>query len=53
MDRKRFEFLVAKAAEALPDRFLARLQNIDVVVEDHPTYGQADRLELRHGQTMY
>jgi predicted Zn-dependent protease with MMP-like domain len=53
MDRKRFEFLVAKTAEALPDRFLARLQNIDVVVEDHPTYGQTDRLGLRHGQTMY
>lgn len=50
MDRERFEWLVARAVEDLPEEFLARLQNIDVVVEDHPTLGQLD--EVGHGQTL-
>ena len=28
MDRKRFEWLVAKALDALPEEFIARLENV-------------------------
>jgi len=52
MDRERFEWLVARAVENLPEEFFTRLQNIDVVVEDHPTTGQVSRAGLRHGQTL-
>ena len=52
MDRDRFEWLVAESVQALPDEFIARLENIDVVVEDWPTGNQLARLGLKHGETL-
>ena len=52
MDRERFEWLVAMAVQALPEEFVARLENIDVVVEDWPSAGQLTRAGIRHGQTL-
>jgi predicted Zn-dependent protease with MMP-like domain len=40
LPRKQFEDLVREALEGLPEEFLARLDNVDVVVEDNPTPGQ-------------
>ncbi len=50
MDRERFQKLVARAVESLPDEFRSRLENIDVVVEDFPTPGQLAKagLSRRH-----
>ena len=52
MDRERFEWLVARAVEALPDEFITRLENIDVVVEDYPTRSQLASVGLRRGQAL-
>ena len=52
MDRQRFEQLVAKAVEDLPEEFLTKLHNIDVVVEDYPTFGKMSKVGLRRGQTL-
>ena len=52
MDRERFEWLVARAVQNLPEEFLIRLKNIDVVVEEHPSPGQLNRVGLRYGQTL-
>jgi len=52
MDRERFEWLVTRAVQALPEEFVARLENIDVVVEDWPTVEQLTRAGLRQGQTL-
>jgi len=52
MDRESFERLVARAAEDLPEEFLIRLENIDVVVEDRPTPDQLLQLGLEHGETL-
>ena len=52
MDRERFEGLVARAVNSLPEEFQARLENIDVVVEDWPTQGQLAKVRLRHGETL-
>ena len=52
MDRERFEQLVAGAVDSLPEEFKAKLENIDVVAEDWPTFGQLARAGLRRGQTL-
>jgi predicted Zn-dependent protease with MMP-like domain len=36
MDRGRFREVVAEAIDALPEPFLKRLQNVEIVVEDEP-----------------
>ncbi len=52
MDRERFELLVKKAIEDLPEEFLSMLQNIDVVVEDSPTATQLDESGIRRSRTL-
>ncbi len=48
MDRERFERLVERAVASLPEELQARLENIDVVVEDWPTRSQLADLGLRN-----
>ena len=52
MEKERFEVLVARAVETLPEEFITRLENVDVVVEDYPTRGQMARVGLGRGQTL-
>jgi len=52
MDRKRFEQLVAQAVESLPEEFIEKLENIDVVVDDEPSRTQLLRSRMRHGETL-
>ena len=52
MDVERFKDLVAKAIDSLPDEFLTRLENIDVVVEDWPTQGQLAQTGLGRNETL-
>ena len=52
MDREKFEWLVAKAVDSLPDEFGTKLENIDVVVADQPTPGQLTEVGLKRGETL-
>ena len=52
MDRERFEGLVEKAVESLPEEFHDRMENIDVVVEDQPTSTQLGSVGRKRGQTV-
>lgn len=53
MDRESFEAVVAKAIDNLPAEFRARLENVDVVVEDWPTRHQLTQAGLHHpGQLL-
>ena len=52
MDRERFEQLVAKVVDDLPEEFLVRLENVEVVVEDRPTPSQIAKARLRQGHTL-
>ena len=52
MDRQRFEWLVVRAVESLPEEFCDRLENIDVVVEDWPSDSQLTELGMGRGQTL-
>jgi predicted Zn-dependent protease with MMP-like domain len=47
MDRERFERLVERAVASLPEEFHARLENVDVVVEDWPSHHELARLGLK------
>lgn len=37
MDREKFEKLVNEAIKTIPKKFLERLDNVDIVIEDTPT----------------
>lgn len=52
MDREKFERLVAKAVDSLPDEFRRKLENIDVVVENQPTREQLAEAGLKRGETL-
>ncbi|MFC1980053.1 metallopeptidase family protein [Chloroflexota bacterium] len=52
MNRERFEWLVARAIDSLPDEFRTNLENIDVVVNDWPTQEQITRAGLRRGENL-
>ena len=44
MTRERFEELVAKAIDDLPEEFLSALENVDVVVQNYPDRRQLARI---------
>ena len=52
MNQEEFEQLVAKAIDDLPDEFLTRLENIDVVVEESPTRTQLKKSGLGRNETL-
>lgn len=52
MDKERFDWLVAKAVDSLPDEFHTRLENIDVVVEEQPSPRQLAELKRKRGETL-
>ena len=48
MERLLFEQIVAEALDALPETFRARLDNVEVVVEDWPDRATLRQAGLRH-----
>lgn len=53
MDRLAFEALVRQAFESLPDQFLERMVNVDVVVEARPSSEQRRANHLAPGETLF
>ncbi len=52
MRRERFEQLVAQAVDELPEEFLERLDNVDVVVEDQPSPAQIKHAHIGRDETL-
>jgi predicted Zn-dependent protease with MMP-like domain len=52
MDTEKFENLVIRAVESLPEEFRERLDNVDVVVADEPTRHQLTKTERQRGETL-
>jgi predicted Zn-dependent protease with MMP-like domain len=52
MDRVKFEELVVQSGKSLPEEFLSRLDNVDVVVEDQATARQRKMSGLKANQTL-
>jgi predicted Zn-dependent protease with MMP-like domain len=53
MDVKKFERLVARAIERLPEEFCERMENVDIVVADEPTGEQLTKLERERGESLF
>jgi len=49
VSRARFEELVAEAMDSLPDWVLRRLENVEILVEEHPPRREPNLLGLYHG----
>ncbi len=47
MDQDKFEELVRQGIEAIPTKFLKKLDNVDIVIENEPTPEQRGKLNLR------
>ena len=52
LSRTDFEKLVARAMESLPPRFLAMLQNVEVVVRSRPTDDELEVAGIEPGGTL-
>jgi predicted Zn-dependent protease with MMP-like domain len=52
MDRERFEELVEEAIGSLPEEFLSKMDNIEILVEPAPTLAQLRRARVRSGHTL-
>ncbi len=52
MDRERFEELVGRAIENLPEEFQERLENVDIVVADVPTLFQLEKSDIGKGEVL-
>lgn len=53
ISREKFEELVRQGIEAIPKRFLEKMNNVDIVVEDEPTEGQIEKLKLRKDAKLF
>ncbi len=53
MDRKEFEKTVVKGIDAIPKKFLEKLNNVAIVVENRPTPSQKRKLKIRKGWTLF
>ncbi|MCD6568264.1 MAG: metallopeptidase family protein [Dehalococcoidia bacterium] len=52
MDREKFEGLVAKAVDDLPEEFLTEMDNVVVMVEDYPSHRQKNSVGLQRDETL-
>jgi len=47
LTREQFEQLVKKGIDSIDEKFLQRLKNVEIVIEDDPTPFQIEKLKLR------
>jgi len=53
MNREKFEKLVMEGVRAIPEKFLEKLDNVDIVIEDEPTPYQLRKLRARGGLILF
>ncbi len=49
MTHEEFEQLVKEGIEAIPEKFLQKLKNVEIVIEDEPTPYQTGKLHMKGG----
>jgi len=53
MTREQFEKIVTEGIEAIPEKFLKKLKNVAIVIDDEPTPIQKEKLKLRQGWSLF
>jgi predicted Zn-dependent protease with MMP-like domain len=53
MDRKKFEELVNEGIKDIPQKFLDKLDNVGIVIEDNPTPEQLKKLKIRKNYFLF
>ena len=53
MAKENFEQLVEEGIKAIPEKFLEKLDNVDIVIEDEPTQKQMRKLRIRKGSFLF
>jgi len=51
--REKFEKLVMEGVRAIPEKFLEKLDNVDIVIEDEPTPYQLRKLRARKSLIIF
>lgn len=53
LTREKFEKIVEKGMKAIPEKFLRKLSNVAIVVEDEPTPIQKKKLDIHPDWTLF
>ncbi len=53
MEKEIFERLVQEGISLIPKKFMAKLENVAIVIEDEPTVQQREKLKLRKSFTLF
>lgn len=53
MTKEEFEKIVEAGVEAIPEKFLRKLDNVAVVIAERPSRSQEKELKLRKGWTLF
>jgi predicted Zn-dependent protease with MMP-like domain len=53
MDREKFEKLVSEGIKDIPQKFLDKLDNVGIVIEDNPTPEQLKKLKIRKNDFLF
>jgi len=53
MDRDKFEALVKEGIDAIPKRFLQKLDNVDIVIEDEPSEERMQKMRLGKNSKLF
>ena len=50
---EKFEEIVQEGIAEIPEKFLKKLDNVSIVIEDEPTEAQRKKINLRRGLTLF
>ena len=53
LNRKEFEKIIKEGIKAIPEKFLRKLENVAIVIEDEPTPAQKKKLNIHSGWTLF
>jgi len=53
MTNEKFEKIVKEGIKAIPQKFLEKLENVDIIVEELPTKEQLGKLKIRNGFLLF